>query len=31
MTKGDVVVQITGFGPTSTTYFDPTHDPSRKQ
>ena len=31
MTKGDVVVQITGFGPTSTTYFDPANDPSRKK
>lgn len=30
MTKGEVVVQITGYGPTSTKYFDPTLDPARK-
>jgi len=31
MTKGEVVVQITGYGPTSTTYFDPAQDPARKK
>jgi uncharacterized RmlC-like cupin family protein len=31
MTKGEVVVQITGYGPTSTKYFDPELDPARKK
>jgi len=31
MTKGEVIVQITGYGPTSTKYFDPELDPSRKK
>lgn len=30
MTKEQVVLQITGVGPSSTTYVDPTHDPTRK-
>jgi hypothetical protein len=31
MTKGEVVVEITGVGPSSTKYFDPANDPSRKK
>ena len=31
MTKGEVTVQITGYGPTSTKYFDPELDPARKK
>jgi uncharacterized RmlC-like cupin family protein len=31
MTKGEVVVQITGYGPTSTRYFDPSQDPARSR
>lgn len=31
MTKGEVIVQITGYGPTSTEYFNPELDPSRKK
>jgi len=30
MTKEQVVLQITGVGPTSTTYIDSRHDPTRK-
>jgi uncharacterized RmlC-like cupin family protein len=30
MTKEEVVIQITGFGPSSTTYVDPANDPARK-
>ena len=30
MTKGDVVIQITGTGPSGTTYVDPKNDPARK-
>lgn len=29
MTKDEVVIQITGYGPTSTTYVDPANDPTR--
>jgi uncharacterized RmlC-like cupin family protein len=31
MTKGEVIVQITGYGPTSTKYFDAELDPARKK
>ena len=30
MTKEEVVLQITGVGPSSTTYVDPRNDPTRK-
>ncbi|MBI4885684.1 MAG: cupin domain-containing protein [Acidobacteria bacterium] len=30
MTKDQVVIQITGTGPSSTTYVDPANDPTRK-
>lgn len=30
MTKEQVVLQITGVGPSSTTYVDPAHDPTKK-
>ena len=30
MTKEEVVIQITGFGPTSTTYVDAANDPARR-
>ena len=30
MTKEEVVIQITGYGPSSTTYADATNDPARK-
>ena len=30
MTKGEVILQITGTGPSRTTYFDPANDPTRK-
>ncbi len=31
MTKGEVVVQITGYGPSATKYFDPALDPAKKK
>jgi quercetin dioxygenase-like cupin family protein len=32
MTRGDgVVIQITGFGPSGTTYVDPANDPARRK
>jgi quercetin dioxygenase-like cupin family protein len=30
MTKEQVILQITGVGPTSTTYVDPAHDPTKR-
>ena len=30
MTKDEVVIQITGYGPSSTTYVDPANDPARR-
>jgi len=30
MTKEEVIIQITGTGPSSTTYVDPANDPSRR-
>src|SRR5688572_14551250 len=30
MTKDEVIIQITGTGPSSTTYVDPANDPSRR-
>ena len=30
MTKEDVIIQLTGTGPSSTTYVDPANDPSRR-
>ena len=30
MTKGEVILQITGTGPSSTTYVDPADDPARR-
>ena len=30
MTREEVVVQITGVGPSGTTYFDPQNDPTRR-
>jgi uncharacterized RmlC-like cupin family protein len=30
MTKSDVVIQITGTGPSGTTYVDPANDPARR-
>jgi uncharacterized RmlC-like cupin family protein len=30
MTKDEVVIQITGYGPSSTTYVEPANDPARK-
>jgi hypothetical protein len=31
MTKGEVIIQITGTGPSSTTYVDPANDPTVKR
>jgi quercetin dioxygenase-like cupin family protein len=31
MTKGEVIIQITGTGPSSTKYFDPANDPAAKR
>jgi histone H3/H4 len=31
MTKGEVIIQITGTGPSSTKYVDPTNDPAAKK
>ena len=30
MTKEEVILQITGSGPSSTTYVDPAHDPTKR-
>jgi len=30
MTKDEVIIQITGYGPSSTTYVDPANDPARR-
>jgi quercetin dioxygenase-like cupin family protein len=30
MTKEEVIVQVTGIGPSSTTYVDPANDPNRR-
>ena len=31
MTKGEVIIQITGTGPSTTKYFDPANDPAAKR
>ena len=31
MTKGEVIIQITGTGPSATKYFDPANDPAAKR
>jgi hypothetical protein len=31
MTKGEVIIQITGTGPSTTKYVDPANDPAAKR